>query len=132
MMSRDRYPLIFRCETGAMSLIGGPPGWQHVLQRLFGELEEIVRGDIEAFRYVEADALVVRQVKSQFGELVVHSSGIRTAAIDERIRCAHEATSRTCEMCGAHAEGDQGGMQVRCSQHAGMAWHKFLEHTDES
>ncbi|MDE5444399.1 hypothetical protein GWG65_23700 [Bradyrhizobium sp. CSA207] len=75
-------------------------GWQDVLERLCGRIEEALR-DNETFEFV--------RIKQKFGILRVDWEGEvsdRTRArIEEALALAEARSSCTCELCGA--EGDK-------------------------
>jgi len=90
-------------------------GWQDVLERLCGRIEEALR-ESESFEFV--------RIKQKFGILRVDWEGEISdetrACIEEALALARARSSRTCELCGAegakyHASDN---VMVRCARHA--------------
>ncbi|RXH24212.1 hypothetical protein XH99_29575 [Bradyrhizobium nanningense] len=90
-------------------------GWQDVLERLCGRLEEALR-DNETFEFV--------RIKQKFGILRIgwedNVSEETRASIEEALALAAARSSCTCELCGAEGEKYHASEEVivRCEKHA--------------
>lgn len=90
-------------------------GWRPIILELLERLE----AEIAAQPAAERDAFRVVQVKEKFGTLRVYLAGQGTERMEAAIHSAEQASSKTCEVCGAPGElrSRNRWMLTRCQKH---------------
>lgn len=110
----ERYPKLFaRRHDPTVCMAEGfacHDGWHHLIDGLCFRLQA------ETDQH-GAPQLVVRQVKQKFGSLRFHVGPDATPRQRAMIELAQTLSLRTCEICGAPADGADDVLSVRCETH---------------
>lgn len=116
---RAAWPLVFQKPLANNEPIRCGDGWYQILDDLCRTLSRIIgfRPKEERHRYAAF------QVKEKFGRLDFYLEDPKQALETEwAMRCAREASAKTCDVCGAPGTL-RGGQPVRarCDDHADIA-----------
>lgn len=110
----ERYPKLFARRHDRTSCMAEgfscEDGWHHVIDALCFRLQA------ETDQH-GAPQLVVRQVKQKLGSLRFHVGPDATPRQRAMIELAQSVALRTCEICGAPADGADDVLSVRCEAH---------------
>jgi hypothetical protein len=112
---RDMFPI---ATTTGFSCF---EGWKPIIVRLLGRLSLLV----EELPTDERRTFAVVEIRQKFGTLTVYLSGGPTPAMSEAIDAAREASTVTCEVCGAPGTlaERRGWTSVKCEAHEN--WSRF-------
>lgn len=110
----ERYPKLFARRHDRTSCMAEgfacEDGWHHIVDALCFRLQA------ETDQH-GAPQLVVRQIKQKLGSLRFHVGPDATPRQRAMIELAQSVALRTCEICGAPADGADDVLSVRCEAH---------------